>query len=151
MAKNIHHRFFFPHSPQVVWDYLTNPGLIEQWLMKTDFMPLLGYQFHFFSKPVPQIDFDGTVYATVVNIKPYTNLAYSWKFGPGDGSIKLDSLVEWTLHPKNGGTELELLHSGFSELEAEFNLYQAHSDGWYKNIQKILQSINAATHGTTNT
>jgi uncharacterized protein YndB with AHSA1/START domain len=34
----------------VVWDYLTNPELLEQWLTKADFQPGAEHKFHFFSK-----------------------------------------------------------------------------------------------------
>jgi uncharacterized protein YndB with AHSA1/START domain len=41
MSKIIKHQFFFPHPPQAVWDYLTKPELMEQWLMKNDFQPIV--------------------------------------------------------------------------------------------------------------
>src|SRR5215831_4697525 len=115
MAKSITHTFFFPHKPSVVWEYLTKPELIAQWLMETDFQPVVGYEFRFFSKPASQIGFDGIVYCTVLEVVPHKRLSYSWKFGPGDGKITLDSRVQWTLTEKDQGTSLFLEHSGFKE------------------------------------
>src|SRR5204862_4385954 len=34
-----------PHPPEKVWRALTEPRLIEQWLMKNDFQPIVGHRF----------------------------------------------------------------------------------------------------------
>ena len=149
MTKSINHTYFFPHQPEVVWEYLTKAELIEQWLMKNDFLPIVGYDFTFTTRPLPNYNFDGMVYCKVLEIVPFKKLSYSWKGGPGEGKITLDSIVVWTLQPKDNGTELVLEHTGFKE--TDFNMYAAMDEGWLKNIQKIAALINNATHGTTNT
>jgi uncharacterized protein YndB with AHSA1/START domain len=149
MTKTIQHKFFFAHAPEFVWDYLTKSELMEQWLMPNDFMPIIGYDFEFRTKPKPEVEFDGIFYCKVLEIIPFKKLSYSWKGGPGNNQITLDSFVEWTLQAKDNGTELSLLHSGFKEIE-NFALYNAMNDGWIKNINKINVQINTA-HGTTNT
>ncbi len=148
MSTTIQHNYFFPHPPEVVWDYLTKAELMELWLMKNDFLPIVGHAFQFNTKPMPSIDFDGVVFCKVLEIVPFKKLVYSWKGGPGDGNITLDSLVVWTLQPKDGGTELLLVHSGFKE--ANFKIYPPMNAGWLSNIKKIDSLINAAQHGTTN-
>lgn len=35
MQEEIRQTWFFKQSPGEVWEYLTKPELIEQWLMKT--------------------------------------------------------------------------------------------------------------------
>jgi len=149
MTKSIHHKFFFPHPAEVVWEYLTKAELISQWLMENDFLPIIGHDFQFRTKPLPNLNLDGIFYCKVLEIIPFKKLSYSWKSGPGNGKITLDSLVVWTLQAKDNGTELFLEHSGFKE--ANFTLYSIMDEGWLKNIQKIAGRINAATHGTTNT
>ena len=150
MPTSIHHKFFFPNPPEVVWEYLTDAQLIEQWLMPNDFLPVVGYDFQFRTNPLPNFNFDGIVYCKVLEIIPFKKLSYSWKGGPGDRKITLDSVVVWTLHPTNGGTELILDHSGFKEVE-NFTMHSIMNEGWLKNIRKISEQINAANHGTTNT
>ncbi len=150
MTKSIHHNFFFPHPPETVWEYLTKPELISQWLMENDFQPVVGYDFQFKTSSMPKLDFDGIVYCKVLEIVPFKKLSYSWKTGPGNGKIAINSVVVWTLNSKDKGTELQLGHTGFKEMEG-FNMYSALNEGWLKNIQKIARLINAATHGTTNT
>ena len=151
MAKSIRHQFFFQHSPEVVWAYLTKAELMAQWLMESDFEPLIGYDFQFRSRPIPDLNFDGIIYCKVLEVVPLKKLSYSWKLGPGGGKIAIDSLVEWTLNSKEGGTQLLLEHSGFKETEdVSINtLFTMMDAGWLKNINKIAELINAAEHGAT--
>ena len=148
MSKKIQHQLFFPHSPEAVWEYLTNPGLMELWLMKNDFKPIVGHDFKFSVKPVPSLDFDGIVYCKVLEIVPLKKLSYSWKGGPGKGEITLDTVVVWQLESTEKGTELFLEHSGFGKLE-NLNFYGGMNDGWVKQVQKITDHLNALQHGNT--
>ena len=149
MEKTINHKIFVPHAPEEVWEYLTKPELIELWLMKNDFQPTVGHQFRFTSRPLPAFDFDGNIYCTVMEVTPFTKLSYSWKGGPGDGRITLDSVVEWTLRPKDNGTELEIVHNGFKILE-NMMMFTAMNEGWLKNMNKIEGLINTAKNATAN-
>lgn len=147
MKNNIEHTVFFPHQPKDVWEFLTKPELIEQWLMKNDFAPVVGQQFCFWTKPLPQFDFDGTAYCTVLEVMPFKKLSYTWKGGPAPGKITLDSVVEWTLHQKDNGTELQLVHSGFKTVE-NFNIFTAMNDGWFRNMNKIGELLNKIINDT---
>ncbi len=149
MQKSIHHKFFFPHKPKVVWEYLTQAELITQWLMPNDFQLILGYDFQFKTKLLPQFDSDGIFYCKVLEIEPLKKLSYSWKAGPGNGKISLDSVVIWTLVEKDNGTELQLVQNGFKEIE-NFSIYTAMNDGWLNNVNKIFTLINTSINGTTN-
>ena len=142
MAKQIMHTFFYPHPAATVWDYLTNPDLMAEWLMKNDFAPIVGHAFTFRIPPIEKLDFDGIIYCTVLELVPYKKLVYSWKTGPGDGKIVLDSIVTWTLHEKEHGTELLLEHTGIKD--ADFAMYTALNEGWLKNIKKINDLINTS-------
>jgi len=148
MQKSINHTFFYPQPPQAVWEYLTNAELMQLWLMPTDFQPIVGHDFHFKTKPIPSLDFDGVVYCKVLEIVPFKNLSYSWRTGPGDGAITIDSVVMWKLQPKGDGTELVLEHTGFKEMEY-VDMFNALNGGWLQNIQKIAKLLNEK-HATTN-
>lgn len=147
METIISHKLFFEQSAGDVWQYLTNSDLMELWLMKNDFRPIIGHQFRFLSRPMPEIGFDGIIYCTVLEVIESKRLSYSWRCGPGEGRITLDSTVVWTLHPKNNGTELHLEHNGYRETEL-FSLYALMDAGWLKNIHKIRELLNTATDGT---
>lgn len=144
MNKSIQQQIFYAHPPKAVWAYLTQPELMSQWLMPNDFRPILGFDFQFTTKPIPSLDLDGIFYCKVLEIVPYKKLSYSWKGGPGDGKISLDSVVVWTLVEKNNGTELQLLHSGFKEIE-NFSIFIGMTDGWLKNMEKIAKLLNNVT------
>ncbi len=143
MANIVKHQYFFPQGPEMVWEYLTRSDLMELWLMPNNFEPIPGFEFQFRIKPVPQLDFDGIVYCKVLEIVPHQKLSYSWRSGPGNGKIDLDSIVVWKLIPKDNGTELLLEHTGFKEIE-NFKMYSAVNDGWLVNIKKIAGLLNKA-------
>lgn len=143
MQKKIQHSLFFQHPPQMVWDYLTKQELIEQWLMKNDFQPVVGHDFQFKAGPLPNYNFDGNIYCKVLEVIPYKKLSYSWKGGPGDGSVTMDSVVTWTLHQKENGTELQLEHSGFEQIESP-SIFALMDEGWRKNMNKITGLINSS-------
>jgi uncharacterized protein YndB with AHSA1/START domain len=42
-----------PHWPQKLWRALTHGALLEEWLMKNDFRPIVGHRFTFRATPVP--------------------------------------------------------------------------------------------------
>jgi uncharacterized protein YndB with AHSA1/START domain len=150
MTNSIHHKFFYSHPPEIVWEYLTKAELIEQWLMKNDFEPIIGYDFQFKTNPLPNFNFDGIFYCKVLEIVPQKKLSYSWKGGPGHGQITIDSIVVWELRPKDNGTELILDHSGIS-LPENLSIYSAMNEGWLKNMQKIAALINLVKHDNPNT
>jgi uncharacterized protein YndB with AHSA1/START domain len=146
MQTEIKHKWFYPNAPEDVWEYLTNAELIAEWLMPNDFQPIVGHKFQFYWRPVPEIDFDGNTYCTVLEIVPNKMLSYSWQCGPGNGKITLDTVVTWTLTVKENGTELLLHQTGFKEKE-NLAIYSAMYEGWLKHIKEIDEQINAQ-HGT---
>lgn len=114
MQRDIHVKWFLPHSPEDVWACLTDSDLIDKWLMKNDFKPVAGHRFQFQGRPMPAVGWDGIVYCEVLEIVPLKKLSFNWKGGPGKGAITLDSVVTWTLIPRDKGTELILEHKGFA-------------------------------------
>jgi uncharacterized protein YndB with AHSA1/START domain len=147
MNRTIKQIFFYSHKPEVVWEYLTNTELISQWLMPNDFVPVVGHDFTFRIRPIPEFEFDGIIYCKVLEIVPLKKLVYSWKGGPGNGTTNLDSIVTWTLVSKENGTELLLVHTGLME---NVSIYEAMNKGWQANIEQINTLINESINGTTN-
>jgi len=141
MTRQIKHKIFYSHPAEVIWEWLTKSELISQWLMENDFQPIEGHEFQFRTKPMPQFDFDGIVYCKVLEILPFKKLSYSWKGGPGNGEISMDSVVYWTLTEMDNGTELTLEHRGLID---NVSIYTMMTEGWLKNIQKIDELISLA-------
>jgi uncharacterized protein YndB with AHSA1/START domain len=89
MAKVIKHQFFFPHPPKAVWDYLTNPELMQLWLMKNDFQPIVGFDFQFRTNPIPSLDFDGIFYCKVLEIVPLKSFLIRGRAAPVMARLRL--------------------------------------------------------------
>jgi uncharacterized protein YndB with AHSA1/START domain len=147
MEKVIQHQLFYPHPPQAVWEYLTDAELMSQWLMKSDFRPIVGHEFKFKTGPVPEMKFDGTFHCKVLEVVPLKKLVYSWQFGPGTGKVT-NSVVTWTLNEKDNGTELLLVHDSFKGA-AFMKVFESMTVGWLKNMEKILNLLNIPTNGST--
>ncbi|OIR00747.1 hypothetical protein GALL_172720 [mine drainage metagenome] len=137
MQKEIKHSWFFNHSPEKVWDHLTKSELLEQWLMKNDFKPIVGHKFRFTHVPKNNSKYSGTVNCEVLEVNPYSKLSYSWDGNMKDDSRSFNSIVIWTLIPKDNGTELQLQHNGFTILEDILN----HTSGWNSCLQRFEELI----------
>jgi uncharacterized protein YndB with AHSA1/START domain len=116
-----------PHSPEKIWRALTEGSLIEQWLMKNDFEPVVEHRFSFRATPVP--NWNGIIESKVLVVEPHSRLSYSW------ASMGLESVVVWILTPTEGGTHLRMEQSGFrSEEDAA---YKGAKYGWQMFIGKL--------------
>ena len=140
MQKIIRHEFKFQHSPALVWEYLTDPELLAEWLMPNDFKPLVGHHFQFKTKPKINFGFDGTVYCEVLEIIPFQKLVYSWKGGMSKEKPGLNSIVTWILEPIDGGTLLKLEHAGFDGFRNYFP-YLVMNKGWIKIGKRFIKNI----------
>jgi uncharacterized protein YndB with AHSA1/START domain len=79
-----------PYPPEKIWRALTQPHLIEEWLMKNDFAPVVGQRFNL------RADW-GAVDCQVLEVEPNKALSYTW------GAYGLESVVTWTLTPTSTG------------------------------------------------
>ncbi len=147
MQKEIKNEWIYEQAPEEVWKYLTQAELIALWLMPNDFKPIPGYEFQFRAKPIPSLDLDGIFHCKVLEIVPCLKLTYSWKGGPGDGLFTLDTVVEWTLKKHGKGTKLFIKQTGFKEVNLA--IFQAMTNGWQTNIQKMIHLLNATNNDAT--
>jgi uncharacterized protein YndB with AHSA1/START domain len=122
-----------PYPPEKVWRALTQPHLIEEWLMKNDFKPAVGHKFNL------RGDWGGVLNCEVLAIEPDSTLSYTWDFVHEDPAFNLKSVVVFTLTPKDTGTHLRVEQSGFRPDQK-----QAHGGakfGWQKflaNLEQVL-------------
>jgi uncharacterized protein YndB with AHSA1/START domain len=119
-----------PHPPEKVWRALTQPHLIEMWLMKNDFAPAMGHRFTLTG------DW-GSVDCEVTVLEPNKALAYSW------GAMGLGTLVEFSLTPTSAGTQLRVEQSGFPTEPSTDRYYTGAQWGW----QKFLGSLDEVVAG----
>jgi uncharacterized protein YndB with AHSA1/START domain len=118
-----------PHPPEKVWRALTQPHLIEEWLLKNDFTPVVGHRFNL------RADW-GRVEGEVLAVEPNRTLSYTW------GDHDLESVVTWTLTPTSTGTHLRMEQSGFRPDQPRY--YHGAKSGWPKfltNLEQVLARI----------
>jgi uncharacterized protein YndB with AHSA1/START domain len=132
-----------PDAPKKVWRALTEPKLLEAWLMPNDIRPVVGHRFNFRAQPVP--GWDGTVHCEILEIVPEQLLVYTWRGGSKklDGyGHEVDTVVTWELTPTpDGGTRLHLEHSGF---DPESFAFKVMGQGWRGKVaEKITQVLSA--------
>lgn len=140
MQKEVKQTWFFKQSPPEVWEYLTKPELLEQWLGKTDFQATPGHKFRFASPH------GNDAYCEVLEVKPFTRLSFSWQKRSVKDNKPFTSTVAWTLVPKKNGTELQLVHNGFTALEDVVG----HDKGWNACLQQFDKLLNTIKNGSTN-
>jgi uncharacterized protein YndB with AHSA1/START domain len=125
-----------PHPPEKIWRALTQGALIEEWLMKNDFQPVVGHRFSFRATPVP--NWSGIIECEVLVVEPNSRLSYSW------GTLGSKSVVAWTLTPTAGGTHLRMEQSGFGP-DQDAN-YKGAIYGWKKfigNLERIVGGLDS--------
>ena len=74
-----------PQPPEKVWRALTQGPLIEAWLMKNDFQPVVGHRFNF--RATPMAHWNGVTDCQVLVVEPNQRLSYSWN-ASGDEAAK---------------------------------------------------------------
>jgi uncharacterized protein YndB with AHSA1/START domain len=114
------------HPPEKIWRALTQPQLIEAWLMQNDFKLVVDHRFNL------RGDW-GTVDCQVLTIEPNKTLSYSW------AAYGLESVVTWTLTPTRTGTHLRMEQVGFRPDQQQ--AYQGAQYGWQQLFAKLEQVL----------
>ena len=125
----------FPHPPEKLWRALTQPHLIEEWLMKNDFKPVVGHRFNL--RTTPYGEWNGIVDSEILVVEPNRTLAYRWD--SGEGRMRVTSVVTWTLTPTGAGTHLRMEQSGFHSEQPQN--YAGAKYGWQNFIGKLEQVL----------
>jgi uncharacterized protein YndB with AHSA1/START domain len=120
-----------PHPPEKIWRALTQPHLIQEWLMENDFNPLVGHRFNLRRTPKPDVNI--VVDCQVLVVEPNKTLSYTWS------AFDLESVVTWTLTPTSTGTQLRMEQSGFRPDQKL--AYGGARGGWqnfFANLEQVL-------------
>ena len=112
--------------PEKIWRALTQPHLIEEWLMKNDFKPVVDHRFNL------RGDW-GAVDCQVLAIEPNKALSYAWE------ALGLKSVVTWTLTPTRTGTHLRMEQTGFRADQQR--AYQGAKYGWQQYLTALEQVL----------
>ena len=115
-----------PFPPDKIWRALTQPHLIEEWLMNNDFKPVVDHRFKL------RADW-GVVDCQVLAVEPNKRLSYTW------AAYDLKSVVTWTLTATSTGTHLRMEQSGFRPDQQQ--AYQGAKHGWQRFFAALEQVV----------
>jgi uncharacterized protein YndB with AHSA1/START domain len=116
----------FPYPPEKIWRALTQPYLIEEWLMKNNFKPVVGHRFDLSASW-------GTVDCQVETVEAHKTLSYTWD------TKDLRSVVTWTLTPTTTGTLLRMEQSGFRPDQRPY--YQGATAAWPRFLANLDEAL----------
>jgi uncharacterized protein YndB with AHSA1/START domain len=121
------------HPPEKLWRALTQPHLIEEWLMKNDFAPQVGHRFSL------RGEWGGVLDCEVLVVEPNKELAYTWNHVHDDAAFNLQSVVTFTLTPTAVGTLLRMEQSGFRPDQRQ--AFGGANAGWQQMFAKLEQVL----------
>jgi uncharacterized protein YndB with AHSA1/START domain len=121
----------FPFPPEKIWRALTQPHLIEEWLMSNDFRPVIGHRFNLRRSPRPDVNI--VVDCQVRIVEPNKTLSYTWD------AMGLESVVTWTLTPTSAGTRLRMEQAGFRPDQSQ--AYRGAIAGWRRFFEQLAQVL----------
>jgi uncharacterized protein YndB with AHSA1/START domain len=121
----------FPYPPEKLWRALTQPHLLEEWLMKNDFVPVVGHRFNLRRTPKPDLNI--VVDCEVLVVEPNKTLSYTWN------AFDLEGVVTWTLTPTSTGTHLRVVQSGFRPDQKQ--AFAGATAGWRMFLGKFEQIL----------
>ncbi|MFD3701626.1 SRPBCC domain-containing protein [Nocardia sp. NPDC058658] len=109
---------FLAHAPSDVWHALTDPSVVQRWLMpSTGFVASVGTHFVFTVPPQPssaarrQATSVGEIACEVLTARPSEQLTLSWVDLRAERPSRW--VIDWTLLSQGRGTRLLLTHKGF--------------------------------------
>jgi len=117
--------------PEKIWRALTQPHLIEEWLMKNDFKPVVGHRFNIHRNPKPDLNI--VIDCEVLIVEPNKSLSYTW------AALDIDGIVTWTLTPTAAGTHLRIEQSGFRPDQKQAR--GGATGGWRQIFTKLEQTL----------
>ena len=122
-----------PYPPEKIWRALTQPHLLEEWLMKNDFKPAVGHRFNL------RGDWGGVLDCEVLAVEPNRMLSYTWNHAHADATFQLKSVVTFTLTPTQTGTRLRVEQVGFRADQKQ--AYGGARAGWHRFVTKLEQIL----------
>jgi len=123
----------FPYAPDRLWRALTQPHLIEAWLMKNDFRPEVGHRFNLNG------DWGGVLDCEVLTLEPNRTLSYTWNYAHDDPAYALNSVVTFTLTPTGTGTHLRMEQAGFRPEQRQ--AFGGAGAGWRQFLENLEQTL----------
>ena len=125
----------YPHPLERVWQALTHRKALATWLMDNNFEPYVGHRFQFKEPSLPGLN--TVIDCQIITLEPPNRLVYTWQ----TEGMSTPSLVTWTLTPIEGGTQLQMHHSGLTTAAIPLHPTSPLPQGWqqHANAQGLSQ------------
>jgi uncharacterized protein YndB with AHSA1/START domain len=132
MRRDIAVETVLPYPIDVVWQALTDPTALADWVMPVEgFAPVVGQRFRFLAKPMP--GWDGVINCQVLTVQAPQRLVIRWQ----GSRMRTPTTLTWSLAPTDTGTRLHIDHRGF-EGAAGVLLALMHRSGWRRMTRRRL-------------
>lgn len=142
MSNTIYREIHLPQPPARVWEAITDPTSLADWMFPNDFAPRVGHHFTFEVPANPKVNFNGlTVRCQVLVCDPPETLAFTWA---AEGPV-VDTRVSFRLEPDGDGTRLFFEHTGFDLTHPFGNqAFRGAEFGWTKMLGLLAARLAAA-------
>jgi uncharacterized protein YndB with AHSA1/START domain len=136
MTRSIEKETFIHASPERVFQALTEKADLERWFVQKadiDLRPGGAIRLEWAPEAVEN--------GTILTVEPHHQLSYNW--------VALEptpTTLIFELTPENGGTRLQLHHTGIGEGEIWDSYYTTLNSGWnthFKNLTALLETGNS--------
>ena len=132
MRRDIAVESVLPYPIDVVWQALTDPAALADWVMPVEgFAPVVGQRFRFLAKPMP--GWDGVINCEVLTVQAPERLVIRWQ----GSRMRTPTTLTWSLAPTGAGTRLRVDHRGF-EGPGGVLLALMHRFGWRRMTRRRL-------------
>ncbi|WP_194836773.1 SRPBCC domain-containing protein [Nocardia sp. XZ_19_369] len=130
---------FFPQPPEVVWRALTEPDLLERWLLRpTGFAASVGTRFRFTASEASNDE----IVCEVLAARPGEQLTYSWLHPQAEQPARW--IVDWTIRAQGRGTRLLLTQTGFDIEDRRQKMIRNATERSWKRL--VLPRLGAVIH-----
>jgi len=124
-----------PASPELAWVYLTDPDRVAEWFTEASPLGEVGSPY--------RLDFgEGSIVeGPVLEVVPGRRFAHGWAWL--DEEPRQETVVRWEVTPlEDGGSEIELVHEGWAEAEADTAIrddHEAYWSGYLDDLRDLLE------------
>jgi uncharacterized protein YndB with AHSA1/START domain len=131
----IERQIFIAASPETVFGFLVDPGLMSHWLgMFHSLEPRPGGLFHV------EVSRGNVARGIYTEVTPPRRVSFTWGWDSDDPSLALTppgtSLVEIELEPKDGGTLVRLRHSRLPDANSAI-----HRERWSLYLDRLQAAV----------
>jgi uncharacterized protein YndB with AHSA1/START domain len=124
-SLSVERQIFIAASPEIVFGYFVEPALMARWFGKQHTLdPRPGGLFR------AEVSLGNIVRGIYKEVAPYRRIAVTWGWEGRTDLPPGQSLVEITLTPKDGGTLVELRHSGLPPSASSPFTPKLHGEKW---------------------